>query len=90
MITSYKRKRIDDVDDDDYYAFDDGTAIAGDSWRSWWALLIAAMGKAHQADRPRARAAATCRSVCHRDWAKRGKVQSNSDSRHLHRGIVRS
>ena len=47
-----------------------GTAIAGDSWRSWRALLIAAMGEELSEDeraifqpahRPRSRAAATCR-----------------------------
>ena len=32
-----------------------GTAIAGDSWRSWRALLIAAMGEEQPTDRPRAR-----------------------------------
>ena len=76
-----------------------GTAIAGDSWRSWRTLLIAAMGEElredereifSQADRPRARAAATCRPVRRRDRAKRWQVQGNGDARHLHRGALRS
>ena len=76
-----------------------GTAIAGDSWRSWRVLLIAAMGEELSEDereiftqltgRER-EPLRTDRSVCRRDRPKRRKVQSNSDARHLHRGALRS
>jgi hypothetical protein len=74
-----------------------GTAIAGDSWTSWRALLIAAMGEELREDEREIFTQLTGRErepLQRVDQfaaviGRRG-VQSNSDSRHQHRGALRS
>jgi hypothetical protein len=75
-----------------------GTAIAGDSWTSWRALLIAAMGEELTGDEREIFTQLTGRErepLQRIDQfaaviGKRRKVQSNSDSRHLPCGALRS
>ena len=76
-----------------------GTAIAGDSWRSWRTLLIAAMGEELREDEREIFSKLTGRD---REPLQRvdqfaavigrrgGKVQRNGDARHLHCGPLRA
>ena len=76
-----------------------GTAIAGDSWRSWRTLLIAAMGEELSEDEREIFTKLTGRE---REPLQRvdqfaavigrrgGKSPRYGDARHLHRGAMRS
>ena len=76
-----------------------GTAIAGDSWRSWRALLIAAMGEELSEDEREIFTKLTGRE---REPLQRvdqfaavigrrgGKSKAIATARHLHRGAMRS